>query len=67
MEFNSDRSGVSVASVVIVVMVTMPQGYVRFSEEGGAKKAKEGLEAAAGDGKPQLCGADTELSVLEGI
>lgn len=50
VEFNSDRSG----------------GYVRFSEEGGAKKAKEGLEAAAGDGKPQLCGADTELSVLEG-
>ena len=43
------------------------QGYVRFQEEGGAQRALEGLTKAAGEGgKPQLCGADTELRVLAG-
>lgn len=43
------------------------QGYVRFREEGAATKAREGLlERAVGNSLPQLCGADTELRVLEG-
>ena len=43
------------------------QGYVRFREEGAATKAREGLlERAVGNSVPQLCGADTELRVLEG-
>lgn len=40
------------------------KGYVRFEEEQGAHKVVEGMTA---DGaKPQLCGAETELRVLEG-
>ena len=40
------------------------QGYVRFEEEQGAHKVVEGMTA---DGaKPELCGAEIELKVLEG-
>lgn len=40
------------------------QGYVRFDEDHGAKKALEGMTA---DGaKPEICGKETELKVLEG-
>ena len=40
------------------------QGYVRFEEEQGAHKVVEGMTA---DGaKPELCGAETKLKVLEG-
>ena len=40
------------------------QGYVRFDEDQGAKKAMEGMTA---DGaKPEICGKETELRVLEG-
>lgn len=40
------------------------QGYVRFEEEQGAHKVVEGMTA---DGaKPELCGSETELKVLEG-
>ena len=43
------------------------QGYVRFQEENGAKRALDGLSnKAEGGGSPQICGADTELRVLEG-
>ena len=44
------------------------QGYVRFREEGGAKRAREGLldRAVGGAGVAQLCGSDVELKVLEG-
>ena len=45
------------------------QGYVRFREEGGAKRARDGLleRAVGGTGVAQLCGADTELRILEGM
>lgn len=40
---------------------------MRFREEDGAKRTRKGLLArAVGEGSPQLCGADTELRVLEG-
>ena len=43
------------------------QGYVRFKDEGGAEKAKEGMmDGLSGDEKPQMLGADTELKVLTG-
>ena len=43
------------------------QGYVRFQEENGAKRALDGLsKKAEGGASPQICGADTELRVLEG-
>ena len=43
------------------------QGYVRFQEENGAKRALDSLsKKAEGGGSPQICGADTELRVLEG-
>ena len=46
----------------------MLQGHIRFSEENGATKGKEGLEAAADEGeKPKLCGAEVELRILNGI
>lgn len=38
------------------------QGYVRFDEEGGAKKALEEMEQSKG----QLCGVLPQLRVLEG-
>ena len=38
------------------------QGYVRFDEEGGAKKALEEMEKS----KSQLCGVEPQLRVLEG-
>ena len=38
------------------------EGYVRFKESGGARKALEGLTAAGG----QLSGADSAFRVLEG-
>lgn len=51
----------------IGIRVCVLQGYVRFREEGTANKAREGLlERAVGTGVAQLCGADTELRVLEG-
>ena len=40
------------------------QGYVRFDEEGGAKKALEGM--TADNAKPEICGVEAELRVLEG-
>jgi lupus La protein len=45
------------------------EGYVRFREEDGAKRAREGLLGkAVGDaGVAQLCGCDVELRVLEGM
>lgn len=54
--------------VCLCVCVCVLQGYVRFREEGAANKAREGLlERAVGNtGVAQLCGADTELRVLEG-
>lgn len=43
------------------------QGYVRFQEENGAKRAIDGLsQKAESGGNPQICGTDTELRVLEG-
>ena len=39
-----------------------PQGYVRFDEEDGAKKAVEEMETM----KSKLCGAEVQLRVLEG-
>ena len=44
------------------------QGYVRFQEEGAAKKAKEEIlkKGEKSGGGAKLCGADTELRVLEG-
>ena len=41
---------------------------MRFREEGGAKRAREGLldRAVGGAGVAQLCGSDVELKVLEG-
>ena len=43
------------------------QGYVRFQEENGAKRAADGLsQKVESGGNPQICGADTELRVLEG-
>ena len=43
------------------------QGYVRFQEENGAKRALDGLSnKAEGGGSPQICGVNTELRVLEG-
>ena len=44
------------------------QGYVRFREEGGAQRAREGLlgRAVGGVGMAQLCGSGVELKVLEG-
>ena len=42
---------------------------MRFREEDGAKRAREGLLGkAVGDaGVAQLCGCDVELRVLEGM
>ena len=41
---------------------------MRFREEGGATRVRDGLleRAVGGTGVAQLCGADTELRVLEG-
>ena len=41
---------------------------MRFREEGGAKRARDGLleRVVGAGGVAQLCGADTELRVLEG-
>ena len=49
-------------------LVCVTQGYVRFREEDGAKRAREGLlgKAVGGAGVAQLCGCDVELRVLEG-
>ena len=38
------------------------QGYVRFDEEGGAKKALDEMEKS----KSQLCGVEAQLRVLKG-
>ena len=41
---------------------------MRFREEGGAQRAREGLlgRAVGGVGVAQLCGSGVELKVLEG-
>ena len=42
---------------------------MRFREEGGADKAREGLlgRAVGGLGVAQLCGSEVELRVLQGL
>ena len=42
-----------------------PQGYVRFEEEGGARKTLQAIELGDG-GSVQLCGGESKLRVLEG-
>ncbi len=49
-------------------MCVRVQGHIRFTEENGATKGLEGLTAAASEGgKPQLCGAEVELRILDGM
>ena len=42
------------------------QGFVRFQAVEEAKAAIEGVKAAAEGGKVLICGAESELTVLEG-
>lgn len=42
------------------------QGFVRFQAVEEAKAAIEGIKAAAEGGKVLICGAESELTVLEG-
>ena len=67
MDFNKGETEVLLTSSENLLPLVNPvflhlQGYVRFDEEGGAKKALEEMEKS----KNQLCGAEVQLRVLEG-
>lgn len=42
------------------------KGYVRFQEEDGAQRAVDGAAADAEDGKVQINGGESQLSIAEG-
>ena len=44
----------------------MCQGYVRFQEEDGARRAVDGATADAEDGKVLISGGESQLSIAEG-
>ena len=57
------------SSQLLFLVYVLWQGYERFREEDGARRAREGLlgKAVGGAGVAQLCGCDVELRVLEGV
>ena len=57
------------SQLLFLCVYVLWQGYVRFREDDGAKRAREGLlgKAVGGAGVAQLCGCDVELRVLEGM
>lgn len=50
-----------------IISITL-QGYIRFDEDGGAKKAYEGAMANVPTGEAcKICDSDVTLKVLEGL